>query len=797
MDSQTMVAGDTADQRLLESLSRALCDSALPGELEDFSGEECRSAAEFVAACAARRPRGIALVRLESVSTKVGHRRMRIGIANDDMPFLVDSIAAAIAARGLIIHRLLHPVVCARRDEQDVLTAVEPLCEDAERRESIMYIEVDRADARTRSELNSELHRVLADVRAAVADWRAMQARMRADADAIEDEEGRALLHWFADGAMTLLGFEIERPSGEDEGKLGLFRLPGEPTDEGGCESAIRYFEQGGAVPLMAKADRKSPVHRRVPLDLVVVPVREGGRITGVGVHVGLWTSEALNAPVEEVPLLRRRLAELDQTFGFDPSGHSGKALRHAMTSLPHDLLINLSGDEVRQLVVTAMSLADRPRPTLALFRSMLRGHLFAFVWLPRDELTTRRRTDIGDMIAKAAEGKQTNWSVDLGDGDLALLRYTFTIDAQRPTPDTGALDRQLDEMVLGWEPAVETKLVELVGANRATRLTLTYAPAFPAAYRARYPAEDAALDIMRLDGLDDRSRRSVRLYRLPIDSENQLRLKIYRLGGLVALSDVVPVLEYFGFRVLKETPTRLDDHDGNIHEFVVITADSSRAGPIMARAEVIEAAAAAVLEGRSENDAFNQLIVSAALAPRDVVLLRAWFRYLRQTGLAYSMATVVEALRRAPQVTKGLIELFDAMHDPAFEGPREQAVSAAERRINSGLAAVAAIDEDRILRMLRAVILAVLRTNAFAPGGSEAFAFKLDSGAVPNLPAPRPWREIRLLSQAAPFHLGSRCLAGGGDRSLSDLHPGAAVGHRQYRRGEDRSAGAGNGARR
>ena len=756
--------GMAGEEGLLDALSRALCDGALPGELDEFSREDCRAAALFIATCAARRPPGIALVRLESLSTKLGHRRMRLCIANDDMPFLVDSVAAAIAARGLIIHRLLHPVVCVERDSEGCLISVEPLCDDKNRRESIMYIEVDRADARARTELVTELHRALADVRAAVTDWPAMQAQMRVDADRIENEEGRALLHWFADGAMTLLGYHVERPTGQPTEALGIFRLPGEPTDEGGCMGAIRYFEGGGEIPLMAKADRKSTVHRGVPLDLVVVPVREGDQITGVGVHVGLWTSQALGAPVEKVPVLRQRLAELEREFDFDPSGHSGKALRHAMTSLPHDLLINLGRDALRELVVIAMSLADRPRPTLALFRSILKGHLFAFVWLPRDELTTRRRLDIGRMIERAAGGKQTNWSVDVGDGDLALLRYTFTIDNDRATPDTAELDRQLDEMVRGWAPAVEAKLGELAGDARATRLTLSYAPHFPAAYRARYPADDAALDIIRLDSLEDEKKRSVRLYRLPIDPESQLRLKIYREGGLVPLSDVVPVLEYFGFRVLKETPTRLDNDSAHIHEFAVSLADASAADPVMERAGVIEAAVAAVLEGRAENDVFNQLLVSAGLDPRDIVLFRAWFRYLRQTGLSYSMQTVVDALRRAPEVTKGLIALFDAKHDPA-SGSAE-AVRSAERRIERGLSAVAAIDEDRILRLIGGVIGSVLRTNAFAPAGAEALAFKLDSALVPGLPAPRPWREIWVYSpRIEGIHLRGGPIARGGLR--------------------------------
>ena len=355
---------------------------------------------------------------------------------------------------------------------------------------------------------------------------------------------------------------------------------------------------------------------------------------------------------------------------------------------------------------------------------------------------------------------------MDLGDGDMALVRYIFTIDSRRPTPDREALDRQLDEMVRGWEPAVEAKLSELVGSNRATRLTITYAPSFPQGYRARYPAEDAAFDIIRLDALENSRQRSVRFYRLPIDPDNQLRLKIYRLGGLVPLSEVVPVLENFGFRVLKETPTRLEGNEGNIHEFAVTTADNSAAQPLIARAAVIEAAVAAVLEGRSENDAFNQLIASVGLEPRDVVLFRAWFRYLRQTGLSYSLVTVVEALRRAPAVSRGLIALFDASHDPEIDEKRAETVAAAEKQITDGLAAVAAIDEDRILRLMRGVIAATLRTNAFAPSGGEALAFKLDSALVPGLPAPRPWREIWVYSpRLEGIHLRGGPIARGGLR--------------------------------
>ena len=278
-----MTAHTRLARPLISSIRKALTQNALPGETHGLTSATEREAAEFLAAVGAQRKRGEVAIAIESTGGEAGQRRMRIAIVNDDMPFLVDSVANAIAGRQLTIHRLLHPVVCVDRDKDGKLLSVEPLCGDKNRRESMMYIELDRTHARGRRELVDDLKTVLADVRAAVRDWPKLQAKMREDAAAIEDPEGRALLEWFADGAMTLLGYEVERATGQPTDSLGIFSIPGGPTDEGGALGAIRYFEAGGAVPLMAKAERKSSVHRRVPMDLVVIPLREKGKVTGIG----------------------------------------------------------------------------------------------------------------------------------------------------------------------------------------------------------------------------------------------------------------------------------------------------------------------------------------------------------------------------------------------------------------------------------------------------------------------------------------------------------------------------------
>src|SRR3954447_3352327 len=503
-----MTAHTRLDPPLVESIRKALTGNALPGETQGLSREAEREAAEFIAAVAASRKRGELALAIESTGGEAGNRRMRIGIVNDDMPFLVDSVANAVAQKQLTIHRLLHPVVCVNRDANGELQSLEDYCGDKTRRESMMYLELDRADARGRQELAADLRRVLSDVRLAVRDWESLQRQMREDAAAIDDPEGAALLNWFADGAMTLLGYHVERPRQVPSSALGIFSVPGAPTDEGGAEGAMRYLEKNAA-PLVAKAERKSTVHRRVPLDLVVVPILDKGKVAGIGVHAGLWTSEALRVPPESVPVLRERLKQLAADFGFDPKGHSGKALRHAIASLPRDLVIAVDYKSLRHMVMMAMSLADRPRPALLQVRSILQGQLFTFVWLPREELTTARRRAIAMLLEHEVGREITSWSVELGDGDLALIRYTQYIDEDAPLPDAEALDSAVVEMVRGWSPAVEAELISAAGAARATRLALTYINSFPDGYRARTAPEEGSADILRLCALTDDSDRA------------------------------------------------------------------------------------------------------------------------------------------------------------------------------------------------------------------------------------------------------------------------------------------------
>ncbi|MCJ2181748.1 NAD-glutamate dehydrogenase [Novosphingobium sp. 1949] len=761
------------------ALADAIRSGLLPG---DGAPDQpwIEDAAQFLVAAGASRAAGQSVVEIASTSEE--RRLVRVALVNDDMPFLVDSTAAALASLGLVIDRLVHPIVGVERDADGRIVRISADGQDVKGRESFIYIEMARIDARQRRELQATLEGTLADVRSAVADWPRMTKALAADAAIVEDVEGAALLKWFAQGMLTVLGHVTRGRDGGHSQKLGICRR-GIKTllSDASFARAFEIFDgqlaTGKVVaPMAIKANRIATVHRRVPLDLFLVPVIKQGKVAAISVHAGTWTSEALAYPPDRVPRLRGMLASLATKLGCDPRGHTGKALAHALTSLPHDLVLGLAAADVERLAGTMTGLVDRPRPRLLLATAPLVRHLFAFIWLPRDMVSTQMRQRIQALVEDATSAPALDWSLQVESGNLAMLRYTFDIREGASEPDEADLDHRLQVMLRGWSEAVGAALAQQFEPARAEAIALRYAEAFPLGYRSEYGPAEAAIDIAHMrkivvgesgEGKAPLGSRDARLYAHEQDVPGSLRLKIYQAGGQLPLSDAVPALENFGFRVLAEVPTPLDQgRIGTIHDFTLELPVGRSAESVLGLAPMIEDALCAVLNGHGENDAFNRLVPSLGLSKREGNWLRAWYRYLRQGGMHFGIATVVEALEGAPAVTLGIVDLFRALHQPDFKGDRKAAQDMAEEAIREGLAGVGAINDDRLLRAYRDLVLAMLRTNAFAAPGQLALAFKFDSAMVPGLPKPLPWREIFVYSRRVEgIHLRAGPVARGGLR--------------------------------
>ncbi|MFN5778161.1 MAG: glutamate dehydrogenase, partial [Novosphingobium sp.] len=323
---------------------------------------------------------------------------------------------------------------------------------------------------------------------------------------------------------LTQLGHVLRHRDGTQSGALGICRR-GAKSLLGpiSYERAFAWFEGKKARPglLVVKSNHLSNVHRRTPLDLFIVPVFEGGKLESLSVHAGIWTSAGLAAAPTQVPRMRTQLSDLMSRFGFAPQGHAGKALVHALTALPHDLMIGFDEEDLERIATTMMSVVDRPRPRLALVPAALMRHLFAFVWLPRDIMSTATRLQVEAMLVEACQAPVLDWSLEV-EGSLAVLRYVLDLPEVARLPDEAALDPRLQGMLRGWNEAVESEIAASEEPSRAAAIAARYAEAFPLAYRGTYGPAEAARDIARLRKLAGEGeagpRRDARLHHMAGD---------------------------------------------------------------------------------------------------------------------------------------------------------------------------------------------------------------------------------------------------------------------------------------
>ena len=745
-----------ADEEGRKRLSDMIFAHALPIELEGLTPEERERMVGMAADLLQKREPGTHRIHVGASEGEAGQRRMPIVLLTDDMPFLVDTASNAIGAEGLDILRLIHPILHVGRDSEGNLVSIG---NPAAPRESLILLETRRAPARKRTEIAARLDQAYGDVRNAVGDWQAMLAMLRSAARKLNDSpppiaphvlaESIAFLDWLSAENFTLLG------ASDGSERLGLMRnaerwtFP-EQADDGHRADPV----------VIRKSPLRSTVHRGVPLDLITVHTFDSqGKVTGAIHFVGLFASAALRESPRRVPLLRRKVAEVSERLGYDARSHDGRALQHVIETFPREELFQLSTDELLDMASGLLSLQDRPRPQMFARYDAASHTASVFAYIPRDDYTAQLREKLGALIARETGATIAGFDVELRAEPLA--RVHFALQAVEKPIDAAALTSSLVQLTRGWDDELEMQLAERTGAIRAARLALTHGRAFGAGYRAEFSPADAAEDIIRLAELSDSSERRVAI--MPIAGEpNRIRVKIYRLHELIPLSESVPIFENFGFRVIEEVPWDLADGEvGYIHSFILEL--QSPPADFDGFCALLRPALEAVLEGRQENDSFNALIPASRLTAEESNWLRAWFRYLRQTGTSYGVSTVVDALRRNNDVATLLIRLFRARLSGNADDAERNAAALA---LTQALDAVQGIDDDRILRLFKGLVDAILRTNAFVQGGVEALAFKLDSARVPGLPKPLPWREIWVYSpRVEGVHLRGGPIARGGLR--------------------------------
>jgi len=788
--------GPLPDKRA--AVLRAYCEDVAEDDLLASEPDYLAAAVLSHLNWARNRPPGVAKVRVFNPNPDRDgwhSENTVVQAVNDDMPFLVDSLTMCLNELGRGIQLTMHPILQVARTRAGRLTDIEPSSNGLTgRAESLIYLEIGKElDEGDLQRICTAVESTVKDVQAAVEDWPAMLEQLHAGSENLKRhgprqpgvlEESCALIRWLADDHFTLLGCrEYKLSKGQHKDRLvpvagtGLGVLRDDPERPANSLD-LRGLDQREArsrMPLLiTKSRKRSTVHRSGHLDQISIKIfSRNGAAVGVRRLVGLYTSSAYNENPFDIPLLRLKIDEVMRQSDFDPKSHSGKALQHILNTFPRDDLFQISIADLSRISAGIFDLQERQQVRLLCRRDALSRYYSCFVYLPRDHYSARVRKRIEGILLESFNGTEIETKLTISESVLARLEASIRTGADHEGPPRlKAVENSLRTAVQSWSEQLRARLLERLDEDTALRLHDRFSQSFPVSYQEEVSPQLAAADLEDIAAVGDgQSRIEMSLTRSPNSSNGSLRLRTCRAGEAIPLYTIVPILERMSMKVLSERVYEIGASPSPIwiQELELAPAGTEPDDVAKLEPRFLEAFLAS-LDGRCENDEFNSFVVLAGLDWREVTLMRAYCKYLLQTGLPFSQSYMQQVLARYADFTRALVDRFQALFDPARRSAaRRNLERASQLTIDAALDSAMNLDEDRILRAFLSMLEGTLRTNYFqltdgAP--KDYLVFKLDSAKLTELPRPRPALEIFVYSpRVEGVHLRTSRVARGGLR--------------------------------
>jgi glutamate dehydrogenase len=724
-------------------------------------------------------------------------------LVTEDKPFLVDSIRMEVNRQGFNIFFSLNVGdIKLRRNAQGEIVqilAADAVLSDDGQTEAFIYMEIDKiSDMDELQKLSNKFEKVLEQVNRVVKDWPEMCRRMKECLQELkrylphydpEDVAGSiAFLQWLLDNHFTFLGCRDYELSQDHKtlrmikaSGLGVLRDHSRSKEEKRLTELppeARRLAFSSQVLVISKTNTKSRVHRPVYADYIGVKrFNEQGELIGERRFIGLYTSTVYHSDPRHIPLIGRKIQLVLKNSNLPLKGHAGKALLDILSSLPRDDLFQASADELTQLALGILHIQEQRVVRLFVRQDTYRRFISCLVYMPKEKLNTDLQKEMEKILVREFSGIEIGFSTLFGDSTLARVHFLIRTDPKKELSyDINKIEAQLIDVARSWKEELRQALIEYYGEEHGAHLIQKYNYAFPSGYRDSFPALTAVHDIEHIERISSERPLEMNFYHPKDTAVVPLRFKLFQADKPIILSDALPVLENMGLRVIDEWPQEITLECGQriwINDFGVkpVYIDDIQVAQVK---EIFQEAFRRIWFGEVENDGFNRLILAGQLTWREVSILRAYTKYLRQIGVPFSQTYIESVVSRNANIAKILVKLFKYYFDPKRQGEGEgdagSIIASLEKNLQTALDAVVSLDEDRILRHLLEVMKATLRTNYFqkAENGKPKnwLAFKLNPARISDLPLPRPLYEIFVYSPSVEaVHLRAAKVARGGIR--------------------------------
>ena len=712
-----------------------------------------------------------------------------------DAPFLVDTIRLVLERLGLSVSFMIHPMIDVVRDAAgDVVSFGHSTGGNGDGpgggvadsvREAWTVMEMSACSAELASIVEAEVSAASADVLRVVGDFDALRERAAAVAESLADTPAEGHTATEADQVSKLLGWLIRQnfvflgAASYTVHHGNLHVVEGSPLGLLRMSNVLDpAYAAGHELISIVRADNEINIHRHArPVCIAVRRFDDGGEVVGEERFLGLFAAAAYRASVTSIPLIRERVAWVASRAKLDPSSHSARAMRTVLETFPRDELFEISRDELAEVAMAIVGLQERSLVRVLELRSPASGWQTLAVYLPRSRLEPETPQLIAEHIAAAT--KATRMQYDTFVSTSPLARVTVEIRRSKAVTEDQlvALTDQIDALTQRWADRVRAALRQSVEPAAAARLADRYVAGMPTDYRSVTEPEQVTVDLQIIDRLVSNvdegvvNNTATTFVAAGGGTEPERRFRIYRRNQPLTLAELLPLLDQLGLQAIDERPFQLQFGRDTVSLYDIgVRFDAAVSVSDAALAEV-EATFLRLVTGTVESDGFNRLVLAAGLSSREVEVVRAYAKYIRQTSFPFSQYYIETTVVRHPEVIRLLVRLFTTRFDPTFPEPaRDAACAEILSSLDAALEAIPSLDEDRICRTIRDVILATLRTNAFRPGPAagrrNVLAMKLDPQRVPDLPLPRPMFEIWVCSpRVEGVHLRGGRIARGGIR--------------------------------
>ncbi len=671
-----------------------------------------------------------------------------IQIVAKDQPWLVSSLQAGLTQNGHTVHRLIHPVISVQRTSEGQWLSDRA----GEHKQSLIFIEIDAIEPAKHAQLGQLIDNLFNTLAVIRTDKIALREQLDAMADALGDTEQAQFVRWLDDRQFACLGHAKLRA---DDGFSELYERLGILAENTGIDpqctsellpeglepaTLIKRFAQDSLI--VCKSGLCSPVIRDEPADLIIHVQRDAnGQPTQLDCIVGLFIAGLQSEAISNIPWMRERVERVIQASGTVADSHVGKAITATLRGLPRDMLMQTRSHELLEMANGIVALQERQQVRLFSSSDALGRFCNCLVYIPRDAYSREIRLSIEQILITHTDGISAGFDTRFS-SESALARLHFVIQKNPPFDrriNWASIEQRIRNAAITWTDRLESTLRENHDEISAIKLLRRYATAFPSGYCEDYSARAAAADIDFIENHLPPDAPVMSFYRHIVADTGTINFKLFAMNQPVSLSDVIPIIENMGLRVESEQPFEIRRHDAPnvwMHEFTVQQTGHTETDASGDTAQRIQNAFDHIWRGEVENDGFNRLMIDAALDWRQVVLLRALCKYLLQIDVPFSQTYMIDSLVANAPITRLLVELFEMRFKPGASAGLTHEMSTLLDEIGVQLDDIVSLDEDRILRGYRNIILATLRTNAYRTDSNgerrDFLSFKFDSAVEP-----------------------------------------------------------------